>query len=232
MKRKIVLIVLGVIIINTLSITTIAQNNNAVKHEFPALPYEFNALEPYIDAKTMELHYSKHHKGYYDNFLKALAGTEWENKSLEEIFNLMDSAPVALRNMGGGYYNHILFWANLTPKKTEMSQELQLAIVNKFGSFEDFKDQLNKAALTVFGSGWAWLIVTDKGDLEIVATVNQDNPLMNTVLKRGVPILGIDVWEHAYYLKYQNRRAEYISAFWNIINWEDVSQRYATLKNN
>jgi superoxide dismutase, Fe-Mn family len=232
MKRKIVLIVLGVIIINTLSITTIAQNNNAVKHEFPALPYEFNALEPYIDAKTMELHYSKHHKGYYDNFLKALAGTEWENKSLEEIFNSMDSAPVALRNMGGGYYNHILFWANLTPKKTEMSQELQLAIVNKFGSFEDFKDQLNKAALTVFGSGWAWLIVTDKGDLEIVATVNQDNPLMNTVLKRGVPILGIDVWEHAYYLKYQNRRAEYISAFWNIINWEDVSQRYATLKNN
>jgi Fe-Mn family superoxide dismutase len=199
-----------------------------VKHDFPALPYAYNALEPYIDAATMELHYSKHHRGYYDNFMKAIAGTEMETLSLEELFAQVSKLPVAVRNMGGGYYNHVLFWENLSPKPGEPSALLKAAVEKRFGSWDEFKAAFNKAALSVFGSGWAWLVVAD-GKLEITATPNQDNPLMDVAVLKGQPLLAIDVWEHAYYLKYQNRRAEYIEAFWKVINWNEVNRRYQSL---
>lgn len=207
-----------------------AQPDSGVKHEFMQLPYAYNALEPYFDAQTMELHYSKHHKGYYDNFMKSIAGTDLEKKSMEDIFASIGSAPTAVRNLGGGYYNHNLFWTNLSPKPGPLSNELKTAIDARFGSVDAFKDAFNKASISVFGSGWAWLIVTTEGKLEIVATANQDNPLMDVVPLRGVPLLAIDVWEHAYYLKYQNRRAEYIGAFWNVVDWGEVSKRFAKIK--
>lgn len=207
-----------------------AQCDLVVKHEFLQLPYAYNALEPHIDAQTMEIHYSKHHKGYFDNFMKAVTGTDLEKKSLEDIFASVSTASVAVRNMGGGYYNHNLFWANLSPKPGQISAELKTAIDARFGSVDAFKEAFNKASTSVFGSGWAWLIATADGKLEIVATANQDNPLMDVVAVRGTPLLAIDVWEHAYYLKYQNKRAEYIGAFWNVVDWGEVSERFAKLK--
>jgi Fe-Mn family superoxide dismutase len=203
-----------------------AQDKVKTNFEFPKLPYAYNALEPYIDASTMEIHYSKHHKTYYDNFLKAIAGTDLEFQTLNEIFASIGKAPAAVRNMGGGYYNHILFWENLSPTPGEQSAKLKSAIETRFGSFDAFKEAFNKASSTVFGSGWAWLVLTPEGKLEITSTPNQDNPLMDIAVVKGTPLLTIDVWEHAYYLKYQNKRADYIAAFWSVINWDEVSKRY------
>ncbi|WP_439473999.1 superoxide dismutase [Algoriphagus formosus] len=199
--------------------------------ELPSLPYAFNALEPHIDARTMEIHHGKHHNGYVNNLNNAVAGTDLEGKSLEELMKVAGSN-TAVRNNGGGHYNHSLFWSILSPSGGgNPTGELAGAIDAKFVNFDEFKDLFSKAAATRFGSGWAWLIVTATGDLEIVSTANQDNPLMDVVEIKGTPILGLDVWEHAYYLNYQNRRPDYISAFWNVINWEEVNKRYlAALK--
>jgi Fe-Mn family superoxide dismutase len=203
--------------------------NNINKFEFPALPYSYDALEPFIDKMTMEIHYSKHHKAYFDNFVNAIKGTEMENMSIEDIFKNISKYPAAVRNNGGGFYNHILFWKNMKLNSGKPSEKLIEAINKKFGSMDELKKQLSDAGKTRFGSGWAWLSVDDKGELFVSSTPNQDNPLMDVADKKGTPILGMDVWEHAYYLKYQNRRPDYIEAFWSVINWEFVSERYAEL---
>ncbi len=193
--------------------------------ELPKLPYSYDALEPHIDAKTMEIHHTRHHQAYTDNLNKALEGVDTNNASIEEILSEIDMNNMPLRNNAGGYYNHKLFWELLSPEKSEMSNSLQKAIDQSFGSFENFKEAFSKTALGRFGSGWAWLCKKEDGSLEIVSTGNQDNPLMPGI-DGGTPILGLDVWEHAYYLKYQNRRAEYIENFWNIINWNKVAELY------
>ena len=200
------------------------------KFELPALPYAFNALEPNIDARTMEIHHDKHHAGYVNNLNKAVEGTEMEGKSLEELLANVSKYPAAVRNNGGGHFNHSLFWTIMGPNKGgQPSGELADAIKSSFGSFDGFKDAFSKAAATRFGSGWAWLIVSD-GKLAVTSTPNQDNTLMDIAEVKGTPILGIDVWEHAYYLHYQNRRPDYISAFWNVIDWDAVAKRYAQAK--
>lgn len=197
--------------------------------ELPKLPYDFNALEPHIDARTMEIHHGKHHNAYVTNLNNAIAGTDLENKSLEELM-LVAGSNTPVRNNGGGHYNHNLFWTILSPNGGGTPKgELADAINAKFGSFEAFKEEFNKAAATRFGSGWAWLSVTTNG-LTVSSTPNQDNPLMDVAEVKGTPILGLDVWEHAYYLHYQNRRPDYIGAFWNVINWDEVSRRYAAAK--
>lgn len=197
--------------------------------ELPKLPYAYNALEPYIDAQTMEIHHTKHHAAYTNNLNAAIAGTELENLSIEEILvKGFDKTPV--RNNAGGFYNHNLFWQTLTPNaKQQPEGELAEAIDAAFGSFESFKEEFSKAAATRFGSGWAWLVVKD-GKLSIGSTANQDNPLMPNVGVSGFPILGLDVWEHAYYLHYQNRRPEYINAFFSIVNWDKVADLFAANK--
>ena len=197
--------------------------------ELPALPYAFDALEPHIDARTMEIHHDKHHAGYTNNLNNAVAGTEMEGKSILELLaNHTDNA--AVRNNGGGYYNHDLFWLVMSPNGGgNPTGELGDAINNAFGSFDAFKDQFAKAAATRFGSGWAWLCVNN-GTLEVCSTANQDNPMMPGMGCEGTPILGLDVWEHAYYLNYQNRRPDYINAFFNVINWAEVSKRFAAAK--
>ncbi|SFV32722.1 superoxide dismutase [Thermoflavifilum thermophilum] len=197
----------------------------------PSLPYAFDALEPHIDKTTMEIHHGKHHGGYVTNLNNAIAGTDAENKTIEEILKQVSKYPVAVRNNGGGHYNHSLFWTILSPQGGgQPSGKLAEAINSTFGSFDKFKEEFNKAALGRFGSGWAWLIVQN-GKLVITSTPNQDNPLMDVAEQQGTPIFGLDVWEHAYYLKYQNRRADYVNAFWNIVNWPEVEKRYeAALK--
>jgi len=196
----------------------------------PPLPYPADALEPYIDAQTMTIHHDKHHQAYVDNLNKALAGTEHENKSLEDIIRIAGSISPAVRNNGGGHWNHTFFWEIMAPHAGgSPTGELADAINSAFGSFDTFKEKFNAAGTTRFGSGWAWLIVRD-GKLEVTSTPNQDNPLMDVAEVKGAPILGVDVWEHAYYLKYQNRRPEYLSNFWNVINWAKVSELYAVSK--
>ncbi|MFM1876983.1 MAG: hypothetical protein RL266_2720 [Bacteroidota bacterium] len=197
--------------------------------ELPALPYAYNALEPHIDARTMEIHHGKHHAAYTNNLNAAIAGTALEGKSIEELLVAgFDNA--AVRNNGGGFYNHDLFWNVMSPNGGgQPSGALGDAINSAFGSFDAFKDAFSKAAATRFGSGWAWLCVKD-GKLEVCSTANQDNPLMPSVGCSGTPILGLDVWEHAYYLNYQNRRPDYISAFFNVINWAEVSKRFEAAK--
>lgn len=191
------------------------------------LPYSYDALQPYIDAQTMEIHYSRHHAGYVKNLNDALKGTAEEKKTLPELFSRVSALPAAVRNNAGGHYNHEMFWSVLTPaKNTKPSAALLSAVTEKFGSMENLKQKLNQAALSRFGSGWVWLCVSAENKLEISSTANQDNPLMDDAQNKGVPILCIDVWEHAYYLKYQNKRADYLSAVWNIINWNEVSARY------
>ncbi len=198
--------------------------------ELPKLPYDFNALEPHIDAKTMEIHHGKHHNGYVTNLNKAIEGTEHENKSIEELMKVAGS-DTAIRNNGGGHYNHSLFWQVLSPNGGgNPSGELASAIDAKFGSFDAFKEEFNKAGTSQFGSGWAWLGVDDSKELFVSSTPNQDNPVMDVAEKQGTPILGLDVWEHAYYLQYQNKRADYAAAFWNLVNWDEVSKRYAAAK--
>jgi Fe-Mn family superoxide dismutase len=198
--------------------------------ELPALPYAYDALEPHMDARTMEIHHSKHHNGYTTNLNNAISGTDLEGKTIEEILVNLDMENAAVRNNGGGYYNHDLFWKVMSPNGGgEPTGDLATAIDAAFGSFEGFKDAFAKAAATRFGSGWAWLCVKD-GKLEICSSANQDNPLMDGIGCGGTPILGLDVWEHAYYLNYQNRRPDYINAFFNVINWNEVAKRYAAAK--
>ncbi|AWW31131.1 superoxide dismutase [Echinicola strongylocentroti] len=198
--------------------------------ELPKLPYDYNALEPNIDAKTMEIHYGKHHNGYVTKLNDAVAGTDLEGKSLEELMKVAGSNG-AVRNNGGGHFNHSLFWTILSPNGGgQPSGDLASDIDAKFGSFDAFKEEFNKAAATRFGSGWAWLCVDKNKELCVCSSPNQDNPLMDIAECPGTPILGLDVWEHAYYLNYQNRRPDYISAFWNVVNWEEVSKRYAAAK--
>ena len=196
----------------------------------PPLPYPHDALEPYIDARTMEIHHGKHHQAYVDNLNKAISGTPSENKSLEELVKMAGSISPAVRNNGGGHWNHSFFWEILAPKAGgQPSGNVASAINSAFGSFDAFKEKFNNAGLTCFGSGWAWLIVKD-GKLEVSSTPNQDNPLMDVAEVKGTPILGADVWEHAYYLKYQNKRADYLNAFWNVVNWKKVEEHFAKAK--
>jgi len=198
--------------------------------ELPKLPYAYNALEPHIDARTMEIHHSKHHQAYVTNLNNAITGSETEKLSIEEICKNVSKYPVAVRNNGGGHFNHSLFWTVIGPDKGgEPKGELAEAINNSFLTFADFKTQFAAAATTRFGSGWAWLIKKD-GKLAISSTPNQDNPLMDVAEVKGTPLLGLDVWEHAYYLHYQNRRPDYITAFWNVVNWDEVTRRFKEAK--
>jgi len=207
--------------------------------ELPKLVYDYAALEPHIDARTMEIHHSKHHQAYVTNLNNAIAGGEWESKSLEEILANVSKLPAAVRNNGGGHYNHTLYWNIMAPNAGGSPKGDLLDALNRyFGSFDKFKEQLTAAGMTRFGSGWAWLVKVGN-ELKITSTPNQDNPLMDLPTGqaglptgqaglaevKGVPILGVDVWEHAYYLKYQNRRNEYLAAFWNVVNWEEVGRR-------
>lgn len=199
--------------------------------ELEALPYASNALEPHIDKETMEIHHDRHHQAYVDNLNKAIAGTDAENLSLEEINKNISKYPAAVRNNGGGHFNHKLFWTVLSANGGgEPKGELAEAINQTFGSFSELKTQLQNAGATRFGSGWAWLIVKADGQLAVTSTPNQDNPLMDVVEVQGTPILGIDVWEHAYYLKYQNKRPAYLDAVFNVIDWDAVAQRYQEAK--
>ena len=190
----------------------------------PKLQYAYNALEPYIDALTMEIHHSKHHQAYIDNLNKAIGGTPNEHLSLEEIVKNAGSISPAVRNNGGGHWNHSFFWESLSPNKSSHNEKLLTAINASFESVDNFKTLFAQAGMTRFGSGWAWLIKKDE-KLVICSTPNQDNPLMDVAEVKGTPILGVDVWEHAYYLKYQNKRADYLAAFWNIVNWDKVGER-------
>lgn len=200
------------------------------KFELPALPYEYDALEPFIDKMTMEIHHTKHHNGYVTKLNAAIEGTDMEGKSLEDLLANVSNHPTAVRNNGGGHYNHSLFWTIMKNNGGgEPEGELSDAIKSAFGSFDNFKDKFSNAAATRFGSGWAWLVVQN-GNLAVGSTPNQDNPVMDISDFKGTPILGLDVWEHAYYLKYQNRRPEYIGNWWNLINWEEVSRRFKEAK--
>ena len=205
-------------------------------YTLPPLPYAYDALEPHIDARTMEIHHTKHHQAYIDNANKALEGSDMADLPVEELIQKLDSVPAekktALRNNAGGHANHSLFWQVMGPGKGDQpSGELADAINSAFGSFDAFKEKFEDAAKTRFGSGWAWLVVKD-GKLAVVSTANQDNPLMGEAIAgvSGTPILGVDVWEHAYYLNYQNKRPDYLKAFWNVVNWDEVSKRYASAK--
>jgi len=196
--------------------------------ELPALPYAYNALDAHIDTATMEIHHTKHHQAYVNKLNDAIKGTEAEGKSLEEIIKNISKFGAGVRNNGGGHYNHSLFWTILSPSPAKApGGALKAAIDKKWGSLADFKTQFEQAAATRFGSGWAWLYVTADGEVAIASTPNQDNPLMDVNPENGTPILGLDVWEHAYYLKYQNKRPDYIAAFWNVLDWKAVEANYA-----
>ncbi|MDQ1332278.1 MAG: Superoxide dismutase [Bacteroidota bacterium] len=203
---------------------------NLQTNVFPALPYGYDALEPYIDAKTMEIHYDRHHRAYFNNYVNAVKGTVLETVPVEKVFAEVSKAGDAVRNNGGGYYNHFVFWNNLGRNSAEPSPELSSAISRAFGSFEKFRETFSNAAKTRFGSGWAWLYMTPDKNLAVGSTPNQDNPLMDLSPIKGTPLLTLDVWEHAYYLKYQNKRPDYVEAFWNVINWEEVNKRYLAAK--
>lgn len=197
-----------------------------MSHEFPELPYEYDALEPYIDAQTMEIHYSRHHKTYFDKFMAAISGTELEQKPLEDIFASISQHPPVIRNNGGGYYNHIVYWQCMSPSpQSKPTGDLATKIDEKYGNLDEFKQQFSDAAVNTFGSGFVWLIVKD-GNIEITSTPNQDNPLMETSSRQGFPILALDVWEHAYYISYRNRRPDYINAWWNVVDWKVVEENY------
>lgn len=230
MKRREYVLVFGAVLIAafvSVTKTAFAGDGKAFEgHKFPELKYAFNALEPYIDAQTMEIHYTRHHKAYYTNFMTAAEGTDLLKTPMEQIFATISKQSVAIRNNGGGFYNHNFFWENLSPVKQEIPAGLKAAIEKDLGSFDAFIESFTKAAMTRFGSGWAWLSVDKNGKLFVSSTANQDNPLMDVVEEKGTPILGLDVWEHAYYLKYQNKRADYVTGFWSIIDWSVVEARY------
>jgi Fe-Mn family superoxide dismutase len=197
--------------------------------ELPKLDYAYDALEPYIDARTMEIHHTKHHGGYISKLNAAIEGTDLDGKSIEELLAHVSKHSTTVRNNGGGHYNHNFFWKVMTPKGGGKPKgELLAAIEKDFGSFDQFKETFNNAAATRFGSGWAWLVKQNNGKLAVGSTPNQDNPLMDISELKGTPVLGLDVWEHAYYLKYQNKRPEYIDAFWNVINWDEVERHFKT----
>ena len=198
--------------------------------ELPKLSYSYDSLEPYVDTRTMEIHHSKHHAGYTAKLNAAISGTPLEGQSIEDLLKNLDMSNSAVRNNGGGFYNHCLFWSVMSPSPKVLSANLADAIDNSFGSFDEFKTAFSAAAATQFGSGWAWLCVLSGGQLEVCSTPNQDNPLMPGIACNGVPILGVDVWEHAYYLNYQNRRPEYIDAFFNVIDWGEVEIRFERAK--
>jgi Fe-Mn family superoxide dismutase len=205
------------------------RSNRMSKFELPKLSYAFDALEPYIDARTMEIHHGKHHAAYVNNLNNAIENTDMVGKSLEELFSSMSKFPAAVRNNGGGHFNHTLFWEIMGPQKGgQPSGALADAINGSFGSLDSFIEQFSTAAATRFGSGWAWLVHSNN-KLIVTSTPNQDNPLMDISEVKGTPILGLDVWEHAYYLNYQNRRPDYISAWWNVVNWDEVAKRFAKL---
>jgi Fe-Mn family superoxide dismutase len=215
----------------TVQVNNDSKNQTAIKtqnkFEFQQLPYSYDALEPFIDKLTLEIHYGKHHKAYFDNFINAIKGTGMESMDIKDIFRNISKYPMAVRNNSGGYFNHTFYWENMKGKGGGLpTGKISEAIVKTFISFDEFKKQFSDAGKTRFGSGWAWLYLDDKGLLFICSTPNQDNPLMDIAEKKGIPLLTIDVWEHAYYLKYQNKRAEYIDAFWNVVNWEEVAKRY------
>jgi superoxide dismutase len=215
----------------TIFIVLNAQNTvSQQKFSLPELPYAYEALEPSIDKETMMIHHSKHHQAYINNLNTALAGTQGANLTLEELMKNVSKYSGIVRNNGGGHYNHSLFWTILSPNKTtKPSKRLEEAINKQFGSMDSLKIQLNNAALKQFGSGWAWLSVDKNNKLFISSTANQDNPIMDVVEKQGTPILGIDVWEHAYYLKFQNKRGDYLLSIWNVLNWEEISRRYESI---
>lgn len=199
--------------------------------KLPALPYATDALEPHIDKMTMEIHHGKHHQAYVDNLNKALAGTPAENLQIEEILKNISTYPAAVRNNGGGHYNHTLYWTIMSPNGGgKPTGDLAKAIDAAFGSLDEFKKKFTEAGATRFGSGWAWLSIDASGKLQVSSTPNQDNPLMDVAEVKGKPILGMDVWEHAYYLKYQNKRPDYIAAFWEVVNWEAVASNFSKLK--
>ena len=219
-------VIAGKSIAGGLTKSTIFTMENFNTHEFPALPFAYDALEPYIDARTMEIHYDRHHRAYFNNFITAIKGTKLDVSTIEQIFAKVSEAGDAVRNNGGGFYNHVFFWNNLAAKSAGPSPELSAALTRTFGSFDKFKETFSNAAKTRFGSGWAWLYLTADKNLAVGSTPNQDNPLMDVSAIKGIPLLTLDVWEHAYYLKYQNKRADYVDAFWNVVNWEEVSKRY------
>ena len=205
----------------------IRSTNTMAKFELPALPYAYDALEPYIDKMTMEIHHTKHHNAYVTNLNKAIEGTENEGKKLYEMFSMMSSLPPAIRNNGGGHWNHSLFWTLMKQNGGgKPTGKIADAINSAFGSFDEFKVKFSTAAATRFGSGWAWLVVQD-GKLVVSSTPNQDNPLMDVAEVKGTPVLGLDVWEHAYYLKYQNKRPDYIENWWNVVNWDKVNELFS-----
>ncbi len=221
---KKVLLITTVLVLLKLTLT--AQST----YVFKELPYPYSALEPYIDSTTMEIHYDKHHRAYYTNFVKGMQDGNFEQVAIENVMKGISKYPASIRNMGGGYWNHEFFWNCMSPKKTQADPELTNAIAKQFGSVENFKKEFSSAAATVFGSGWAWLILSESGELKIVKTANQDNPLMDISTEKGTPLLAIDVWEHAYYLKHKNKRAAYVEDFWNVINWKFVSDTYKAAK--
>lgn len=223
----------SLIAIGTLAATKMQANDfklfNADNNLFtlPPLPYDYNALEPHIDAKTMEIHHDKHHKTYVDKLNESLTANKIAETSLEKMFQKISTYPVAIRNNGGGHYNHSMFWQLMKPNEGNPGGRVLDAIISTFGSMDEFKKQFNDAAKSRFGSGWAWLVKMDNGKLNICSTPNQDNPLMDVSECKGTPLIGLDVWEHAYYLKYQNMRADYINAFWNVVNWDEINKRFA-----
>jgi Fe-Mn family superoxide dismutase len=215
----------------TVQINNNSKNQTAMetqnKLEFHPLLYSYDAFEPYIDKLTVEIHYSKHHKAYYDNFMNAIKGTDMESMDIKDIFRNISKYPMAVRNNSGGYFNHTFYWESMKAHGGGVpTGKLSEAVTKTFSSFDEFKKQFSDAGKTRFGSGWAWLCLDEKVNLFICSTPNQDNPLMDIAEKKGIPLLTIDVWEHAYYLKYQNKRADYIEAFWNLVNWEAVAVRY------
>ena len=228
MKPSIGKWLIGALVAGMASATFAQEGDRAPVLQFEPLPYAYDALEPYIDAQTMEIHYSRHHQAYFNNLVKAVAGTDLESQPLEAYFGRMSQLPAAVRNNGGGHWNHAFFWKSLSPNGGGIPEgDLLAAIEKSFGSFGDFQKAFEAVATGRFGSGWAWLAVTEDGQLFVSSTPNQDNPLMDVVEQRGRPLLALDVWEHAYYLKYQNKRADYVAAFWNIVNWPEVAARFA-----
>lgn len=218
-----------IIFLNLLLVLLAVRANSQTESsfKFPALPYSYDALEPFIDKTTMEFHYDKHFRAYYNNFIKAADANGLNGKSMEEIFANVSKYPIGVRNFGGGYFNHAMFWEVMSPKGGGLpTGKLMQAINEAFGSYDNFVKEFEKAATTLFGSGWAWLSVAESGKLFISQLPNQDNPLMDVAPQKGTPILALDVWEHAYYLKYQNKRADYISNFWKVINWSNVNDRF------
>lgn len=230
MKRRNFIALVGTSLVAAPVWATVYNNKmpapKAIDSVFPDLPYAFNALEPTIDAKTMEIHYTKHHKAYYTNFLAAIKDTPAANLDLKSLFAGISKQSMAVRNNGGGFYNHMLFWENMTPNKTNPSVVLNGVIEKNFGSMDKFKEEFANAAKKQFGSGWAWLVAGKDGKLFVTGSPNQDNPLMDVMEKNGTPLLCLDIWEHAYYLQYQNRRAEYVDNFWKVVNWDTVNKRY------